>query len=118
MQAHGNFNHHGEGNSDTYFRFGTLGPGNNGGLSPLNGYEWYANVTAADLSDESNIPPTWLYATRYNLGVVADADSSEAVGVSTFAGMVADPLWLNIKLGISEVGANSTINYRIYFDYS
>jgi hypothetical protein len=32
--------------------------------------------------------------------------------------MVADPIWLNIKLGSSEVGANSSINHRIYFDYN
>ena len=116
LQSHGNFDHHGEGNSDTYFRFGTVGPGNNSGDSPINGYEWRTNVTAADIS--SDTPPSYLYATQENLAVVADADSSQAIGVSTYAGMVADPLWLNIKLGTSEVGANSTINYRIYFDYS
>jgi len=27
-------------------------------------------------------------------------------------------LWLNIRLGASETGANSSINYRLYFDYS
>jgi hypothetical protein len=32
--------------------------------------------------------------------------------------MCADPIWLGIKLGTAEVGANSTINYRIYFDYN
>jgi len=116
LQNHGNFEHHGEGNNDTYFRFGTVGPGNNAGVNPTDGYEWWANVTATDISDDT--PPTWLYATQENLSVVADADSSQAIGVSTFAGMVADPTWLNIKLGQSEVGANSTINYRIYFDYS
>lgn len=116
LQSHGNFEHHGEGNNDTYFRFGTVGPGNNAGNNPMDGYEWRTNVTAADIS--SDIPPSYLYATQENLSVVADADSSQGIGVSTFAGMVADPLWLNIKLGTSEVGANSTINYRIYFDYS
>jgi len=116
LQSHGNFEHHGEGNNDTYFRFGTVGPGNNSGVNPLDGYEWWANVTAADIS--SDIPPSYLYATKENLAVVADADSSENLGISTFAGMVADPVWLNIKLGASEVGANSTINYRIYFDYA
>jgi hypothetical protein len=118
LQAHGNFEHHGEGNGDTYFRFGTVGPGNNSGTSPMDGYEWKTNVAASDLNDPSDIPPSDMYATRFNLAVVADADSSEAIGVSTYAGMVADPMWLNIKLGQSEVGANSTINYRIYFDYA
>jgi len=116
LQSHGNFEHHGESNNDTYFRYGTVGPGNNKGTAPADGLEWRANVTAADIS--SDIPPSYLFATRENLSVVADADSSETIGVSTFAGMVADPIWLNIKLGTSEVGANSTINYRIYFDYS
>jgi len=114
LQSHGNFEHHG---SDTFFRFGTVGPGNNAGTFPEDGYEWYANVTSADINDPGDTPPTWLYATKYNLEVVADADSSEDIGVSTYAGMVTDPMWLNIKLGQSEVGANSTINYRIYFDY-
>jgi hypothetical protein len=113
LQSHGNFDHHGEGNNDTYFRFGTVGPGNN---PAANGNEWRANVTASDIS--SDIPPSYLFATKENLSVVADADSSEDIGTSTFAGMVADPIWLNIKLGTSEVGANATINYRIYFDYS
>lgn len=116
LQNNGTFSHHGTGNNDTYFRFGTVGPGNNAGNSPLDGYEWYSSITATDIS--SDTPPSYLYATEDNLSVVADADSSEVIGVSTYAGMVADPMWLNIKLGTSEVGANSTVNYRVYFDYS
>jgi hypothetical protein len=116
LQSHGNFEHHGEGNNDTYFRFGTVGPGNPKGTPPQDGYEWRTNVTASDIS--SDTPPSYLYATQENLAVVADADSSQAIGTSVAAGMVADPIWLNIKLGASEVGANSTINYRIYFDYA
>jgi len=116
LQSHGNFEHHGESNGDTHFRFGTVGPGNNAGTNPIDGQEWWANVTAADISDDAQ--PTYLYATRESLSVVADADSSEAIGTSVVGGMVADPIWLNIKLGSSEVGANSTINYRVYFDYS
>jgi len=116
LQNHGNFEHHGEGNNDTHFRFGTVGPGNNSGTSPIDGLEWRTNVTASDIS--SDVPPSYLYATKEGLAVVADADSSEAIGTSTQGGMVADPIWLNIKLGASEVGANSTINYRIYFDYA
>lgn len=115
LQDHGTFSHHNEGNSDTLFRFGTVGPGNTAGTGN-DVLEWRANVTAADIS--SDTPPSYLFATEDNLSVVTDADSSEAVGTSTYMGMVADPLWLNIKLGTSEVGANSTINYRIYFDYS
>jgi hypothetical protein len=112
LQSHGTFSHHNEGLSDTYFRFGTVGPGNTAGIGD-NEYEWMANVEHGHLSGGTS----YLYATDANLSVVADADSSESIGTSTYMGMVADPIWLNIKLGTSEVGANSTINYRIYFDY-
>ena len=112
LQSHGTFSHHDEGISDTYFRFGTVGPGATAGIGD-NEYEWKTNVVAANLSAGDS----YLAATEANLSVVADADSSEAIGTSTYMGMVADPIWLNIKLGTSEVGANSTINYRIYFDY-
>ena len=116
LQSHGTFSHHNAGNSDTKFRFGNVGPGNNAGTSPLDGYEWHSGVTAADIS--SDTPPSYLYATEDNLSVVADADSSESIGSSTYCGMIADPIWLNIKLGTSEVGSNSTVNQRCYFDYS
>lgn len=116
LQSDGSFSHHDQGNNDTKFRFGTIGPGNNSGSSPMNGKEWRASVTASDIS--SDTPPSYLYATKEDLAVVADADNSETIGTSTYMGMVADPIWLCIKLGSSEVGANSTINYRIYFDYS
>jgi hypothetical protein len=116
LQNNGSFSHHNAGNSDTYFRFGTVGPGNNAGTSPINGKEWRQNVLAADIS--SDTPPSYLYATEDNLSVVSDADNSESIGASAAAGMVSDPIWLNVKLGASEVGANSTINYRIFFDYS
>jgi len=110
LQNHGTFNHHDAGNSDTYFRFGTVGPGN-----VSNGYEWYPNITAADI--DSDTPPTYLYSTDDNLAVVATADDSKAVGNSPLRGLMSDPIWLNIKVGASETGANSTINYRLYFDY-
>lgn len=116
LQSHGTFNHHNENNADTKFRFGTVGPGNNAGTSPFNGYEWRTNVTSTDLTGVS--PPTYLYAIDENLAVVSDADNSEAIGASNLRGMCADPIFLNIKLGASEVGANSNINYRIFFDYS
>jgi hypothetical protein len=116
LQSHGTFSHHDQGSSDTYFRFGTVGPGNNAGAGDVDGLEWRAGVTAADI--DSDVQPFYLYATKEDLAVVSDADSSEAIGYSTYAGMVADPMWLNIKLGASEVGANSSINYRLFFDYS
>jgi len=116
LQSHGSFQHHTEGNDDTLFRFGTVGPGNTAGSPPISGREWRENVVANDLA--SDTPPSYLYATRENLHVVADADNSETIGGSTYYGMVADPIWLGIRLGASEVGANSTINYRIFFDYS
>jgi hypothetical protein len=116
LQSHGTFNHHRENNSDTYFRFGTLGPGQKAGSSPISGLEWRADTQASDIS--SDINPSYLYATKANLEVVSDADDSEAIGASGFMGMTSDPIFLNIRLGASEVGANSTINYRIFFDYS
>ena len=116
LQSHGSFSHHNEGNSDTYFRFGTVGPDNTAGTSPTNGIEWYPDIVAADI--DSDVPPSYLYATEDNLSVVATADLSEAVGNYPLCGLTSDPLWLNIHLGASETGANSTINYRCYFDYS
>ena len=108
LQSHGSFSNHNENDSDTYFRFGTVGPGN-----PKSGKEWYPNVTAADI--DSDTPPAFLYATKANLGVVTTADDSESVGNT---GLMGDPIWLNIHLGSSETGANSTINNRLYFDYA
>ena len=116
LQSHGTFDHHDANNADTYFRFGTVGPGQNAGSAPVNGLEWRTNVAAADIA--SDIPPSYLYATQEDLAVVSDADDSETIGASSFMGMTSDPIFLNIKLGASEVGANSTINYRIFFDYS
>jgi hypothetical protein len=116
LQNHGTFQHHDAGNNDTKMRFGTVGPGNNGGVPYTNGYEWWPDVTAADISSDTH--PSYLYLTREDLAVVSDADNSQSIGTSAEGGMCADPIWLNIKLGASEVGANSTINYRIYFDYA
>ena len=113
LQNHGSFSHHDTGDNDTKMRFGTVGPGNNP-LAPT-GAEWRANVTASDIS--SGTPPSYLYATKEDLSVVADADASENIGSSVFAGMCADPIWLNIKLGASEVGS-AQLNYRLFFDYS
>lgn len=116
LQSHGSFSHHEQNNDDTYFRFGTVGPGQPAGSGDIDGLEWRANVTAADINDDTE--PSYLHATKGNLSVVSDADDSESLGASAYMGMVADPTYVNIKLGTSEVGANSTINYRIYFDYS
>jgi hypothetical protein len=117
LNSHGSFSHHDTGNNDTEFRFGTVGPGNNNGKgSPQNGKEWYPNVAAADI--DSDVAPDYLYATEDNLPVVATADLSESIGNYPICGLTSDPLWLNIKLGASETGANSGILYRLFFDYS
>lgn len=116
LQSHGSFSHHNENGNDTLFRFGTVGPGQNAGSSPISSLEWRENVTAADMAGDS--PPAYLYGINKNMGVVSDADASEVVGASGCAGMTSDPIFVNIKLGASEVGANSLVNYRIYFDYS
>jgi hypothetical protein len=116
LQNHGSFSHHDAGNDDTFFRFGTVGPDNNGGASTTNGIEWYPNITADDI--DGDVAPSYLYATKDNLPVVATADLSEDVGNYPMCGLTSDPIWLNIRLGASETGANSSINYRCYFDYS
>jgi hypothetical protein len=116
LQSHGTFSHHDENNTDTYFRFGTVGPGQPSGSSPINGLEWRTDVVSSDIA--SDTPPSYLYATQENLSVVSDADDSQNIGASSFMGMTSDIIYLNIKLGASEVGANSTINYRIFFDYA
>jgi len=116
LQSHGSFSHHNAGNSDTYFRQGTVGPDNTAGSAPINGIEWYPNVVADDIDNDT--PPSYLYATEDNLAVVATADLSEAIGNYPMCGLTSDPIWLNIHLGASETGANSSINHRLYFDYS
>jgi len=116
LQSHGSFSHHNANNSDTYFRFGTLGPGSLAGVAPIDRLEWRTGVTSGDINND--VPPSYLYSAEDNLSVVSDADDSEVVGASGFMGMTSDPIFLNIRLGASEVGANSTVNYRIFFDYS
>ena len=118
LQSHGTFAHHDTGNADTYFRFGTVGPDNTStvGVGTATNIEWYPNIVAADI--DSDVAPSYLYATKGDLAVVATADLSEAVGNYPICGLTSDPLWLNIRLGASETGANSSINYRLYFDYS
>lgn len=113
LQNHGTFSHHNAGNSDTYFRFGTVGVGNKAGTGVTNGIEWYPGIAATDI--DSDTPPTYLYSTEDNLPVVATADASKSVGNY---GLVSDSIWLNIRLGTSETGSNSTVNYRLFFDYN
>jgi hypothetical protein len=115
LQSHGTFSHHNENDSDTYFRFGTVGPSANAGSNPTDGQEWWVDVAAADIDNDT--PPAYLYATEDNLSVVASADASEDIGNLQLY-LQADPIWVNIRLGANETGANSTINYRLYFDYS
>jgi len=113
LQSHGNFSHHDAGNTDTEFRFGVVGPGNTAGNSPIDGIEWYPDIDAALLITA----PDYLYSTNTDLPVVSTADASEVVGNYPLKGMTGDPVWINIKSGGSENGDNSTINYRLYFDY-
>jgi hypothetical protein len=113
LQSHGTFQHHDAGNNDTKFRFGTVGPGN----TPIaSGIEWYPNITSWEIDEDT--PPAYLYATKADLAVVSTADASEVLGNYPLRGMTSDPMWVCIKLGASETGANSTINYRLYFDYA
>ena len=113
LQSKGTFQHHYAGNNDTKFRFGTVGPARPAGVNPNNGIEWWPNVVPGDIDD--NIPPAYLFSTKANLPVVSTADDSETIGNK---GLMSDPIFINIKLGTSEVGSNSSINMRIFFDYS
>jgi len=113
LQSHGTFNHHKAGNNDTMFRFGTVGPANTAGTSPTNGIEWYPGVVPGDI--DNDVSPVYLYKTKADLSVVSNADDSESIGN---IGLMSDPMFVNIKLGSSETGANSTINMRLYFDYA
>lgn len=112
LQSNGTFSHHDAGNNDTQFRFATVGPANTSGPSPSTSVEWYPNAVAADIDATLS---QYFHSGNSDLAEASDADASEAVGSW---GLTADPVWLNIKLGASETGANSTINMRLYFDYS
>ncbi len=120
LQSHGTFAHHDAGNSDTFFRFGTAGYGSPGdGVSTAHtGPEWTASVTAANIGADKTSgntgAPIMLSHSKADLAVVSSADDAEVVGNK---GLVSDFIWTNIRLGAEESGANSTINYRLYFDY-
>lgn len=120
LQSHGTFSHHDAGNSDTFFRFGTAGFGKpgDGTSNPNEGPEWTTNVTASDLATAKTSgntgAPIYLDSTVPDLAVVASADQAEDVGNRS---LVSDFIWTNIRLGANESGANSSINYRLYFDF-
>jgi hypothetical protein len=122
LNSHGTFSHHDAGNDDTYFHFGTVGAGNRGdGTGPVaaTGVEWVSGVTATDISTDktggNTGSPTNLWAAKNNLAVVSDADSAETVGN---LGLQSDYLFTSIKLGSAETGSNSSVCYRVFFDYS
>jgi len=114
LNSHGTFSHHDQGNYDTMFRFGTCGAGQSRGGTP--DYEWYSGVDANELSADSQ-PSTHLHRTVADMPVVASADQSYSIG-NYQGGLTSDLIWLGIKLGASETGSNSTIAYRMYFDYA
>lgn len=111
LESHGSFLHHVTNDNETFFRFGSGGVRYPGGSGDENGVEWHPNIIAGDLSGGTS----YLNATEANLSEVSSADASEVVGSW---GLFSDPIWLCIKLGSSETGANSSINHRLYFDYS
>lgn len=120
LQNHGTFAHHDAGDSDTFFRFGTAGFGTPGdGTAANNGPEWTTSVTASDLATAKTSgntgAPLHLDSTVPDLAVVSSADNAEAVGNRS---MVSDFIWTGIRLGAQESGANSSMNYRLYFDFT
>jgi len=124
LQNDGSFQNHNKGNNDTLFHYGTEGAGNHapgGGPTSNSQVEFFVDVNglgkivATDIS--SNTPPSYLFATQGNLSVVNSADSSQSVG-NWLGGLVSDFVFVAIQLGATETGANSTINYRMYFNFA
>ncbi len=124
LQSDGTFSNHDTGDSDTFFRFGTAGAGSNapGSGSTANDQVEFptdnvglGRILATDL--DSDTPPSYLFATEDNLAVVSSADNAEVVD-NYLDATVSDFIWLAIQLGANETGANSTINYRMFFDFS
>jgi hypothetical protein len=112
LNSHGTAQHHNAGNNDTKFAFGHSGESSPG----ANGSEWKKGISGAtDLA--SDVPPTYLFATEDNMPVVSTADQSIPVGVAPGT-MTSDFIYLSIKLGSLETGANPSIVYRCFFDYS
>jgi len=123
LQSDGTFQHHDQGNNDTEFHFGTCGADNDGGTSSTSNDQvefavdvnGLGRILATDI--DSDTPPVYLNATKADLAEVNSADLAQTIGNFQDA-LVSDFIWLAIKLGASETGANSTINYRMYFDFS
>jgi hypothetical protein len=124
LQSDGTFQHHDQGDADTTFRFGTSGAGNAapGSGATANDQVEYSvdgdsvgNIVATDIDDD--VAPSYLYSTEANMQVVSSADLANDIG-NYQGGLVSDFIWLAIGLGANETGANSTINYRMFFDFS
>lgn len=124
LQSDGTFQHHDQGDNDTEFHFGTVGAGNDapgGGATSNSQFEFpvdadgLGNIAATDI--DSDTPPNYLFATKQDLAVVSSADNAESIGNYQGA-LVSDFIYLAIELGANETGANSTINYRMFFDFS
>ena len=124
LQSDGTFSNHDQGDDDTKFRYGTAGAGNDapGSGSTANDQVEFAvdadglgRIVATDI--DSDTPPSYLFATQEDLAVVSSADDAETIG-NYLEAVVSDFIWLAIKLGANETGANSTINYRMFFDFS
>ena len=124
LQSDGTFSNHDQGDNDTKFRYGSAGGGNASAGSgaqandqlefPVDG-NGLGRIVATDI--DSDTPPSYLFATQEDLAVVSSADDAESVG-NYLEAAVSDFIWLAIKLGANETGANSTINYRMFFDFS
>jgi hypothetical protein len=124
LQSHGTFQHHDQGSADTEFHYGTCGAGNDapgGGATSNSQVEFptdsngVGRILATDIDQDS--APSYLFATRQDLPVVASADLAQSVG-NYLGALVSDFVFLSVKLGASVTGANSTINYRVFFDFS
>lgn len=114
LQSRGTAQHHQQGNNDTLFAFGTSGEG----TPASDGTEWRTDVNGAtDLSSPTDTPPSYLAAIKHNLNVVSTATASEPIGVVP-GQMITDFIYNAVKLGSAETGANSSITYRMFYDFS
>lgn len=100
--------------TNTAFRWGTVGAGQEGSSGSDFDVQWWNNVVATDMVAPK---PDYLYAIDENLEEVSTADDSKTIGIDQFDGLVSDYIFNAIQLGADESGAKTVI-YRCYYDYT
>jgi len=112
LNSHGTAQHHNAASADTKFAVGFAGEK----TPAANGSQWKKGISGAtDLA--SDVPPAYLASTEDNMPEVNTAGQSIDLGVAN-GEMITDFIYLSIKLGALETGANSSILWRMFYDYS